>query len=44
MPDLSALLSPLKSPKTALAVFMFSAALLFAPFERLGLKRPDFTT
>lgn len=44
MPDLSALLSPLKSPKTALAVFMFSAALLFAPFDRLGLKRPDFTT
>jgi hypothetical protein len=44
MPDLSALLVPLKSPKTALAVFLFSAALLFAPFERLGLARPAFTT
>lgn len=44
MPDLSALLSPLKSPKTALAVFLFSAALLFAPFDRLGLARPAFTT
>ena len=44
MPDLSALLSALKSPKTALAVFLFSAALLFAPFDRLGLTRPTFTT
>ena len=44
MPDLSALLSSLKSPKTALAVFLFSAALLFAPFDRLGLARPAFTT
>lgn len=44
MPDLSALLSPLKSIKTALAVFLFSAALLFAPFDDLGLKRPSFTT
>ncbi|EAV40524.1 hypothetical protein SIAM614_21592 [Stappia aggregata IAM 12614] len=44
MPDLSALLAPLKSPKAALAVFIFSAALLFAPFDRLGLTRPAFTT
>jgi len=44
MPDLSALLSPLKSPKTALAVFLFSAALLYAPFDRIGLIRPAFTT
>lgn len=44
MPDLSALLAPFKSPKTALAVFLFSAALLFAPFDRLGLTRPAFTT
>lgn len=44
MPDLSALLVPLKSPKAALAVFLFSAALLFAPFDRLGLARPAFTT
>lgn len=44
MPDFSALLSPLKSPKTALAVFLFSAALLFAPFDLLGLTRPAFTT
>lgn len=44
MPDLSALLALLKSPKIALAVFLFSAALLFAPFESMGLKRPAFTT
>ena len=44
MPDLSALLAPLKSPKTALAVFLFAAALLFAPFDWLGIKRPAFTT
>lgn len=44
MPDLSALLSPLKSPKTAFAVFLFSAALLFAPFDLVGLERPAFTT
>lgn len=44
MPDLSALLGTLKSPKTALAVFLFSAALLFAPFDHLGLNRPAFTT
>ena len=44
MPDLSALRSPLRSPKTALAVFLFSAALLFAPFDRLGVTRPAFTT
>jgi hypothetical protein len=43
MPDLSALLAPLKSPKAALAVFLFSAALLFAPFDWLGLTRPTFT-
>lgn len=44
MPDLSALLAPLKSPKAALAVFLFSASLLFAPFDRLGITRPAFTT
>lgn len=44
MPDLSALLAPLKSPKAALAIFLFSAALLFVPFDRLGLTRPAFTT
>lgn len=44
MPDLSALLAPLKSPKAALAVFLFSAALLYAPFDLLGLTRPAFTT
>lgn len=43
MPDLSALLSTLKSPKTALAVFLFSAALIFAPFDSIGVKRPAFT-
>jgi hypothetical protein len=44
MPDLSALLSSLKSPKIALVVFLFSATLLFAPFDHLGLTRPAFTT
>jgi hypothetical protein len=42
--DLSSILSSLKSPKTALAVFIFSAALLFAPFDQLGIARPAFTT
>ncbi len=44
MPDLSALLAALKSPKTTLAAFLFSAALLFVPFESLGLTRPAFTS
>lgn len=44
MPDLSALLAPLKSPRTALAAFLFAASLLFAPFDWLGIKRPAFTT
>lgn len=33
----------LKSPKTALVLFLFSGALLFVPIERLGLKQPEFT-
>lgn len=37
MPDLTALLASLKSPKVALAAFLFSAALLFAPFDWLSL-------
>lgn len=44
MPDLTALLASLKSPKVALAAFLFSAALLFAPFDWLSLTRPAFTT
>ncbi|WP_416881277.1 hypothetical protein [Marivita sp.] len=44
MPDLSALLASLKSPKAALAVFLFSAALVFAPFDRIGLTRAAFAT
>lgn len=44
LPDLSALLASLKSPKTALAIFLFAAALLFAPFDWLGINRPAFTT
>lgn len=44
MPDLSSLLSLLKSPKVALAVFLFSVSLLFAPFENWRLTRPAFTT
>ncbi|WP_229582938.1 super-infection exclusion protein B [Paracoccus sp. S-4012] len=44
MPDLTALLSVLKSPKTALAVLLFSTSLLFFPFDAMGLKRPSFTT
>lgn len=33
----------LKSPKTALVLFLFSGALLFAPIDRLGLEQPEFT-
>ncbi|UWQ75805.1 superinfection exclusion B family protein [Leisingera sp. M658] len=33
----------LKSPKTALVLFLFSGALLFIPIDRLGLKQPEFT-
>lgn len=43
MPNLSALLAALKSPKAALAVFLFSAAFFFAPFDRLDLTHPAFT-
>ncbi|KIC08851.1 hypothetical protein RA19_18515 [Leisingera sp. ANG-M1] len=34
----------LKSPKTALVLFLFSGALLFVPIDRLGLDRPEFTS
>lgn len=43
MPDFSTLISSLKSPRTSLAVFLFSAGLLYAPFEALGITRPNFT-
>lgn len=33
----------LKSPKTALVLFVFSGALLFVPIDRLGLEQPEFT-
>jgi len=33
----------LKSPKTALVLFLFSGALLFVPISRFGLEPPDFT-
>ncbi|KJZ18976.1 super-infection exclusion protein B [Loktanella sp. S4079] len=33
----------LKSPKTALVLFLFSGALLFVPVKRLGLSQPEFT-
>ncbi len=33
----------LKSPKTALVLFLFSGALLFVPLESLGLAQPEFT-
>jgi len=36
-------LQALKSPKTALVLFLFSGALLFVPIERLGLEQPEFT-
>lgn len=44
LPDFPALLASLKSPKVALAIFLFAAALLFAPFDWLGINRPAFTT
>lgn len=33
----------LKSPKTALVLFLFSGALLFVPIERFGLEQHEFT-
>lgn len=33
----------LKSPKTALVLFLFSGALLFVPIDRLGVEQPEFT-
>jgi hypothetical protein len=33
----------LKSPKTALVLFLFSGALLFFPTDKLGLEQPEFT-
>ncbi|SDQ73345.1 super-infection exclusion protein B [Pseudovibrio sp. Tun.PSC04-5.I4] len=33
----------LKSPKTALVLFLFSGALLFFPIDQLGLEKPEFT-
>jgi hypothetical protein len=33
----------LKSPKTAVVLFLFSGAILFIPIEKLGLIQPKFT-
>ncbi len=34
----------LKSPKTATVLFLFTGALLFAPLEKAGLEKPEFTS
>ena len=43
MPDFSAYLTLIKSPRTSFVVFLFCMSILFAPYERVGLKRPALT-
>ncbi len=39
----SQLFQAMKSPRTALVFAIFSGALLFVPFERIGVTQPQFT-
>lgn len=43
MEPISQLLSIIKSPKTALVLFVFGCSLLYMPFEKVGLEQPEFT-
>lgn len=43
MPNIIEVIHALRSPRLSLVVFVFCASLLFAPFEEIGMTRPDFT-